>query len=273
MHIIVPIKQVPQTSDVQMDKQTGTMIRSSSASILNPLDLYAISTALQLKDRCQARVSVITMGPQSAVKVLKEAIAMGCDDAVHLTDRAFGGSDTWATSYILSLAVKKLGIPDLIITGERATDGDTAQVGPALASWLGLPAITYVSKIETVDDTFLVVERLMEEGYQKVKTTLPALLTVVKEISSVRLPTLSGKKRAMASSITVWDAQALDADSRFIGLKGSPTKVVKIDVPKVGRNCTVAKVEDDASLVAAVDQLMAFLDEKDLLPKGGAHHG
>jgi len=249
------------------------MIRSSSASILNPLDLYAISTALQLKDRCQARVSVITMGPQSAVKVLKEAIAMGCDDAVHLTDRAFGGSDTWATSYILSLAVKKLGIPDLIITGERATDGDTAQVGPALASWLGLPAITYVSKIETVDDTFLVVERLMEEGYQKVKTTLPALLTVVKEISSVRLPTLSGKKRAMASSITVWDAQALDADSRFIGLKGSPTKVVKIDVPKVGRNCTVAKVEDDASLVAAVDQLMAFLDEKDLLPKGGAHHG
>jgi len=273
MHIKVPIKQVPQTSDVQMDKQTGTMIRSSSASILNPLDLYAISTALQLKDRCQARVSVITMGPQSAVKVLKEAIAMGCDDAVHLTDRAFGGSDTWATSYILSLAVKKLGIPDLIITGERATDGDTAQVGPALASWLGLPAITYVSKIETVDDTFLVVERLMEEGYQKVKTTLPALLTVVKEISSVRLPTLSGKKRAMASSIAVWDAQALDADSRFIGLKGSPTKVVKIDVPKVGRNCIVAKVEDDASLVAAVDQLMAFLDEKDLLPKGGAHHG
>ncbi|MGE4524629.1 MAG: electron transfer flavoprotein subunit beta/FixA family protein [Sphaerochaeta sp.] len=273
MHIIVPIKQVPQTSDVQMDKQTGTMIRSSSASILNPLDLYAISTALQLKDRCQARVSVITMGPQSAVKVLKEAIAMGCDDAVHLTDRAFGGSDTWATSYILSLAVKKLGIPDLIITGERATDGDTAQVGPALASWLGLPAITYVSKIETVDDTFLVVERLMEEGYQKVRTTLPALLTVVKEISSVRLPTLSGKKRAMASSIAVWDAQALDADSRFIGLKGSPTKVVKIDVPKVGRNCIVAKVEDDASLVAAVDQLMAFLDEKDLLPKGGAHHG
>ncbi|HCU30332.1 MAG TPA: electron transfer flavoprotein subunit beta [Sphaerochaeta sp.] len=273
MHIIVPIKQVPQTSDVQMDKQTGTMIRSSSASILNPLDLYAISTALQLKDRCQARVSVITMGPQSAVKVLKEAIAMGCDDAVHLTDRAFGGSDTWATSYILSLAVKKLGIPDLIITGERATDGDTAQVGPALASWLGLPAITYVSKIETVDDTFLVIERLMEEGYQKVRTTLPALLTVVKEISSVRLPTLSGKKRAMASSIAVWDAQALDADSRFIGLKGSPTKVVKIDVPKVGRNCIVAKVEDDASLVAAVDQLMAFLDEKDLLPKGGAHHG
>lgn len=273
MHIIVPIKQVPQTSDVQMDKQTGTMIRSSSASILNPLDLYAISTALQLKDRCQARVSVITMGPQSAVKVLKEAIAMGCDDAVHLTDRAFGGSDTWATSYILSLAVKKLGIPDLIITGERATDGDTAQVGPALASWLGLPAITYVSKIVTVDDTFLVVERLMEEGYQKVRTTLPALLTVVKEISSVRLPTLSGKKRAMASSIAVWDAQALDADSRFIGLKGSPTKVVKIDVPKVGRNCIVAKVEDDASLVAAVDQLMAFLDEKDLLPKGGAHHG
>lgn len=273
MHIIVPIKQVPQTSDVQMDRQTGTMIRSSSASILNPLDLYAISAALELKDRYQARVSVITMGPANAVKVLKEAIAMGCDDAVHLTDRAFGGSDTWATSYILSLAVKKLGIPDLILAGERATDGDTAQVGPALASWLDLPAVTYVSKIETVDGDTLIAERLIEEGYQKVKTSLPALLTVVKEISSVRLPTLSGKKRAMASSIAVWDAQAIQADSRYIGLKGSPTKVVKIDVPKVSRNCILTKVEDDVSLKKGVDQLMAFLEEKDLLPKGGAHHG
>jgi electron transfer flavoprotein beta subunit len=273
MHIIVPIKQVPQTSDVQMDKQTGTMIRSSSASILNPLDLYSVSAALALKDRYQARVSVITMGPQSAVKVLKEAIAMGCDDAVHLTDRAFGGSDTWATSYILSLAVKKLGIPDLILTGERATDGDTAQVGPALASWLGLPVLSYVSKIEQVHADSLIAERLVEEGYQKVRTTLPALLTVIKEISSVRLPTLSGKKRAMASSIAVWDAQALEADSRFIGLKGSPTKVVKIEIPKVSRNCIVAKVEDDASLGAAVDRLIAFLDERDLLGEGGAHHG
>ena len=167
MHIIVPIKQVPQTSDVQMDKQTGTMIRSSSASILNPLDLYAVSAALALKDRYQARVSVITMGPQSAVKVLKEAIAMGCDDAVHLTDRAFGGSDTWATSYILSLAVKKLGIPDLILTGERATDGDTAQVGPALASWLGLPVLSYVSKIEQVHADSLIAERLVERGIRR----------------------------------------------------------------------------------------------------------
>lgn len=273
MHIIVPIKQVPQTSDVQMDKQTGTMIRSSSASILNPLDLYAISAALTLKDRYQGRVSVITMGPASAVKVLKEAIAMGCDDAVHLTDRAFGGSDTWATSYILSLAVKKLGLPDLIMTGERATDGDTAQVGPALASWLAVPAVTYVSKIEEISDGTLIAERLIEEGYQKVSTKLPALLTVVKEISTVRLPTLRGKKKAMASIVTVWDAQSLEADNQFIGLKGSPTKVVKIEVPKVSRNCTVAKVEDDASLKTAVDQLMAFLDAKDLLPKGGAHHG
>ena len=137
----------------------------------------------------------------------------------------------------------------------------------------GKVGAVYVSKIETVDGDTLIAERLIEEGYQKVKTSLPALLTVVKEISSVRLPTLSGKKRAMASSIAVWDAQAIQADSRYIGLKGSPTKVVKIDVPKVSRNCILAKVEDDVSLKKGVDQLMAFLEEKDLLPKGGAHHG
>ncbi len=129
MHSIVLIKQVPQTSDVQMDKETGTMIRSGSAAILNPLDVYALETALRIKDNSGGRVTVITMGPVSAVKVLKEAIAMGADDVYHLNDRAFAGSDTWATSYVLAKAIQKIGIPDLVITGgERATDGDTARL-------------------------------------------------------------------------------------------------------------------------------------------------
>ena len=265
MHSIVLIKQVPQTSDVQMDKETGTMIRSGSAAILNPLDVYALETALQIKDRNGGRVTVITMGPASAVKVLKEAIAMGCDDVYHLNDRAFAGSDTWATSYVLAKAIEKIGIPDLVITGERATDGDTAQVGPAVASWLDLPVLTYVASIENLTSDSLIVERLIEEGYQRVQSPLPALLTVVKEIAEPRLPTLRGKKRAMATNIVTWSASDLDADQAFMGLRGSPTRVVKIATPKVSRQCRMVKVEDDDSLIEAVDQLFTFLEERDLL--------
>ncbi|RFU94102.1 electron transfer flavoprotein subunit beta/FixA family protein [Sphaerochaeta halotolerans] len=265
MHSIVLIKQVPQTSDVQMDKETGTMIRSGSTSILNPLDVYALETALQIKDRNGGRVTVITMGPASAVKVLKEAIAMGCDDVYHLNDRAFAGSDTWATSYVLAKAIEKIGIPDLVITGERATDGDTAQVGPAVASWLDLPVLTYVASIENLTSDSLIVERLIEEGYQRVQSPLPALLTVVKEIAEPRLPTLRGKKRAMATNIVTWSASDLDADQAFMGLRGSPTRVVKIATPKVSRQCRMVKVEDDDSLIEAVDQLFTFLEERDLL--------
>jgi electron transfer flavoprotein beta subunit len=265
MHSIVLIKQVPQTSDVQMDKETGTMIRSGSTSILNPLDVYALETALQIKDRNGGRVTVITMGPASAVKVLKEAIAMGCDDVYHLNDRAFAGSDTWATSYVLAKAIEKIGIPDLVITGERATDGDTAQVGPAVASWLDLPVLTYVASIENLTSDSLIVERLIEEGYQRVQSPLPALLTVVKEIAEPRLPTLRGKKRAMATNIVTWSASDLDADPAFMGLRGSPTRVVKIATPKVSRQCRMVKVEDDDSLIEAVDQLFTFLEERDLL--------
>lgn len=272
MHIIIPIKQVPETSDVQMDKQTGTMIRSGSKSIVNPLDLYALETGLRLKELYGARVTALTMGPASAIKVLKEAIAMGCDDAVHLSDRAFGGSDTWATSYVLAKAIEKIGRPELVIAGERATDGDTGQVGPALASWLDMALISYVSSVELEDGNHLVAERLIEEGYQRVRASLPAVLTVVKEIASPRLPTLSGKKRAIASTIPVWGAKEIGADVDKIGLKGSPTRVVKIATPSVTRHCTVVQGFDDASIVEAVDQLFIFLEERNLLPKIGGTH-
>lgn len=272
MNIIIVIKQVPETGDVQMDKDTGTMIRSSSKSIVNPLDLYALETGLRLKELHGGTVTALTMGPASAVKVLKEAIAMGCDSAVHLSDRAFGGSDTWATSYALAKAIEKLGIPDLVIGGERATDGDTSQVGPALASWLDMALVTYVSSVAVVEGTHLVAERLIEEGYQKVRSTLPALITVVKEIASPRLPTLSGKKRSMASAIPVWGAKDIGADLSCIGLKGSPTRVVKIESPSVTRHCMLVHATDDASVTEAVDKLLLFLEERDLLPNKGAFH-
>lgn len=272
MHIVIPIKQVPETSDVQMDKQTGTMIRNGSKSIVNPLDLYALETGLKLKEKQGGRVTVITMGPASASKVLKEAIAMGCDDAIHLSDRAFGGSDTFSTSYVLAKAIEKLGKPDLIISGERATDGDTGQVGPAMAAWLDMALVSYVSSVKSIDSQTLVAERLIEEGYQLVQAKLPVLLTVVKEIASPRLPTLSGKKRAIESDIPVWTAKDIDADPTCIGLKGSPTRVVKIETPTLTRRCEMAYATDDASTKEAVDQLFAFLDKRNVFnAQGGSN--
>lgn len=267
MHIVVTIKQVPETSNVKMDPETGTMIRSGSESIVNPLDLYALETALRIREETGGKITAITMGPLSAVKVLKEAIAMGCDDAVHLSDRAFGGADTLATSYTLAAAIRKLGRTDLIITGERATDGDTGQVGPGLSSWLGMALVTYAARLESVSETELVVERLLEEGYQKVKAKLPAVLTVVKEIAIPRLPTLTGKKRTLGMEIPVWGAKDLDVDPALLGLKGSPTRVVKIATPKVSRSCTVVKVSEDLPASEAVDRLMEFLESRNVLDR------
>jgi len=265
LEIMIPIKQVPETSNVKMDKDTGTMIREGVVSVINPLDLYAIETGIQLKEKFGGKVTVCTMGPQSAVKALKEAIAMGCDEGFLISDKKFAGADTWATSYTISEAIKKLGSYDLVIAGERATDGDTGQVGPGIAAWLGLPLATYVSKIDNVTDESIVVERLVEDGYQILQMPLPALLTVVKEISNPRLPTLRGKKKARACQLQVMSAADLQLNDACIGLKGSPTRVIKIGYPKVSRSGKIFKASGDAGLNEAVDALFQFLEEKELI--------
>jgi electron transfer flavoprotein beta subunit len=271
LDILVPIKQVPETSNVKMDPETGTMIRDGVGTVVNPLDLYAIETALRLRETHGGTVTALTMGPSPAVKALREAIAMGCDEAVFVSDRAFGGADSWATSYTLAQAIKQAGRYDLIICGERATDGDTGQVGPGIAAWLQLPLATYVAAVTTLPGhdgpVGLRVERLVEEGYQILELPLPALLTVVKEIGSPRLPTLRGKKRAKVTEIPVLNAQNLDLDPAFIGLKGSPTKVVKVATPKVTRSGTVVSARDETEVAHAVDRLLAFLEARDLLPR------
>jgi electron transfer flavoprotein beta subunit len=268
--IIVPIKQVPETSNVKMDPQTGTMIRDGVETVVNPLDLYAIETAIRLKEAHGGTITAISMGPRSAEKALREAIAMGCDAGVLVSDRAFAGADTWATSYTLSQAIRALGRFDLIVAGERATDGDTGQVGPGIAAWLDLPLATYVAAITGVSEAgTLTVERLVEEGYQILELPLPALLTVVKEVGAPRLPTLRGKKRAKAAEIPLWGAANLDLDPAFLGLKGSPTRVVKVSTPRVTRGGTVVRAPDAEAIAGAVDALMAFLAERDLLPHGG----
>jgi len=265
VNIIIPIKQVPETSNVKMDKETGTMIREGVQTVINPLDLYALETGIQLKERFGGKITVLSMGPPSATKALKEAVAMGCDDAVLLSDKKFAGSDTWATSYTIAQAIKEMGDYDLIIAGERATDGDTGQVGPGIAAWLDVPLATYVSKIENVDDKKLVVERLVEEGYQKLQIPMPALLTVVKEISNPRLPTLRGKKRARATEVPILTAEKMNLNQDALGLKGSPTKVVKIDFPTVTRGGTVVKIEGEDGVEEAVDRLLDFLRGKELI--------
>lgn len=265
MRIIVPIKQVPETSNVKMDPETGTMIRTGVETVVNPLDLYAIEAALRLKHEYGGTVIALSMGPSQASKALKEAVAMGCDEAILVSDRKFSGSDTWATSYTLAQAIRKAGIYDLVICGERATDGDTAQVGPGIASWLDLPLATYVARVDSIAAGVLSVERLVEEGYQLLSMPLPCLITVVKEIASPRLPTLRGKKYARQLSIPVYSSENLDLDPSRLGLKGSPTKVVKIDSPRLTRGGTTIKASDDEGLVLAVDGLLDFLESKALI--------
>jgi len=265
LKIIVPIKQVPETSNVKMDPDTGTVIRAGVETVVNPLDLFALESALRLKEKYVGTVTVLSMGPPQAVKALKEAVSMGCDEAILVSDRKFGGSDTWATSYTLAQAVKKIGTFDLIIAGERATDGDTGQVGPGIASWLDIPVATYVAKIESVADGKITLERLVEDGYQILNMALPCLLTVVKEIASPRLPTLRGKIFARQMQIPVFSTENLELEPTALGLKGSPTKVVKIDTPKVTRGGTVVRAVDDESIASAVDQLMSFLTQKGVL--------
>ncbi|MCL5070181.1 MAG: electron transfer flavoprotein subunit beta/FixA family protein [Actinobacteria bacterium] len=265
MNIIIPIKQVPETGNVKMDEETGTMIREGVESIINPLDLYAIETAIVLVQKHGGKTTVISMGPPSAEKALREAISMGCDQGILVTGNEFKGSDTWATSFVLSESIKNIGGYDLILTGERATDGDTGQVGPGIASFLDIALATYVSKIVEIDDKKITVERLVEKGYQTLRMPLPSLLTVVKEISYPRLPTLRGKQKAKKTQIPIWSADTLKLDKSKLGLKSSPTRVVKISHPKITRGGTVVKPHDDKSLSDAVDKLVEFIRNKELI--------
>ncbi|MCU0666015.1 MAG: electron transfer flavoprotein subunit beta/FixA family protein [Candidatus Omnitrophica bacterium] len=231
MNIIVCIKQVPETTEVRINPETNTLIREGVKSIINPFDMYAIEEAIRLKEKTNGKVLVLTMGPAQAESALKEAISLGADEGYLICDRAFAGSDTWATSYTLAGAIKKMGEFDLIICGKQASDGDTAQVGPGIAAHLNIPQVTYVKKIEEIKDKSLRVERMMEEGYEVIQTPLPALITVVKEINQPRLASLKGMMRAKSAKINLLTQKELALDAQNIGLCGSPTQVVKIFTP------------------------------------------
>ena len=230
-NVVVCVKQVPDTTDVRIDPETKTLVREGVPSIVNPFDTYALEEGIRIREKAGGKVTVLSMGPPQAVEALKECLAVGADEAVLLSDRAFAGSDTLATAYALSLAIKKIGA-SVVLCGKQAWDGDTAQVGPGVAEELDIPHATYVRKI-TLDGETAVVERLIEGGYEKVELALPALFTVVKEINEPRLPSLRGKLRAKSAKIPVWDPKDIDADTARLGLLGSPTEVVRVFSPEV----------------------------------------
>ncbi|HHW00066.1 MAG TPA: electron transfer flavoprotein subunit beta/FixA family protein [Clostridiaceae bacterium] len=231
MNVIVCVKQVPGTNEVKINKETNTIIREGVESILNPFDTYAVEEGLRIKDKTGGKVTVISMGIPSVADMLKETIALGADEAVLLSDRAFAGADTLATSYALSMGIRKIGNYDLIICGKQASDGDTAQVGPSLAEKLDIPHATNIRKIEEIKEGYIRCQRLTDDGYEVIEMSLPAVITVVKEINEPRLPSLKGMMRAKKATIPVWTAADINADINRCGLKGSPTQVIKTFVP------------------------------------------
>ena len=232
MNIIVCIKQVPGTTEIKIDPKTNTLVREGVKSIVNPFDTYALEEGVRLKERYGGKVTVITMGPPQAEEALRETISLGADEAILLSDRAFAGSDTWATSYVLSKAITKIANYDIVICGRQTLDGDTGQVGPELSEMLKIPFISYVSKVEEIKDKHIRVQRMIEEGHEVIETTLPAVITVVKEINVPRLPSLRGSMKAKTAKIPVWTAADIGAEPDKVGIAGSPTRVVKIFFPK-----------------------------------------
>lgn len=258
MKILVCIKQVPNTNNVKIDPVKGTLIREGVESIINPDDKNAIEEALILKDTNRSHVTVLTMGPQQAKNALYEAISMGVDEAVLLCDKAFAGSDTWATSQVLSKAIRHLGVFDLIFCGRQAIDGDTAQVGPQLAEQLNLPQVTCVKKIRKIDDRQIIVERALEDGFEVIAAELPALLTVVRELNMPRFPKVRGIVEAFEKPITVLGAEDIGIDPSVTGIKGSPTQVKRTFAPpaKAAGQRLVGSTQE------VVDSLFRHLREK-----------
>ncbi len=254
MKIVVCIKQVPDTVEVRINPETGTLIREGVPSIINPYDMHAIEAGLYIREKAGGNLTVVTMGPPQAESALRYAISMGADDAVLLTDKAFAGSDTWATSYILSKAIEKLGA-DIVICGKQAIDGDTAQVGPETAEFLGIPHISYVRRIEDVTQNSIRVQRMMDEGYDIVESSFPVLLTVVKELNEPRLPSLKGKMAAKKGGIKKWGSSDINADDKKIGLKGSPTQVKNIFVPEARADRKIFQGTTEEQVDALIKEL------------------
>lgn len=260
MNIVVCIKQVPDTTEIKINPETGTMIRDGVASIINPDDKGGLEMAIQLKEQFGAHVTVITMGPPQADIILREAFAMGADRAIHLTDRKFAGADTLATSYALAGALKKLDF-DLLITGRQAIDGDTAQVGPQIAEFLDLPQVSYTQELKFDGEKYFTIKKATEEGYQMLQVEAPCVVTVLSSANTPRYMSVGGIVDAYQKEVELWGKDNIEVDEENLGLKGSPTRVRKAFTREVKPSGELYEVGTDE----AVGIIISKLKEKFIL--------
>jgi len=263
MKIIVLVKQVPNTSEVKLDPKTGNLIREGIESIINPDDRHALEAALRIKQETGGKIVVLSMGPGQAIDAVSEAMGMGADEGILLSDRAFAGADTWATSSTLGKAIETVGEYDLVLAGRQAIDGDTAQIGPQVAEFLHIPQVSYVCAIEKIKKKTLVVRRRLEDGYERVECNLPALLTVIGELNTPRYPRMDRLIDACREKapIRIWNAADIGVRVQDMGLEGSLTHVIKTFAPKLQRKTEMLQGDPKT----AVKDLMGKLKEKKLL--------
>ncbi len=273
MKLVVLVKQVPNTTKVKLDPKTGNLIREGLESIVNPDDLHALEAAIRIKEETGATVIAVSMGPPQAVDALTQSLGMGADKGILLCDRAFAGADTWATSLTLSRAIEKIGEVDLILCGHQAIDGDTAQIGPQVADWLGIAQATYVKEIEQVTDKTpgdpgqpeqpgqIIVKRRLENGVERLACQLPALVTVIKELNQPRYAHMERLITACTEKtpILVWNAADINVNTCEVGLEGSNTHVIKTFTPNFKRQKEILEGSKDE----VVEQLFSRLKKSD----------
>jgi len=262
MDFIVCVKQVPDTTEVEVDRESGTIIREGVPSILNPFDEFALNEAIRMKERTGGRITVLSMGPPQAREALRKCLAIGADEAILLTDKAFAGSDTWATSFTLARAVEKLGKYDIIFCGQQATDGDTAQVGPELARQLNLPQMTYVERIEEIDERTVTCKKETDGGYQRMKSRLPALLAFISTPDfEPKIPNIREVMEAKRKTLSQWGVEELEDKDGDYGLDGSPTQVIRVFAPpQRGEGVMIEESPD-----TAVDKLIEYLESEGII--------
>ncbi|AAK42928.1 electron transfer flavoprotein subunit alpha [Saccharolobus solfataricus] len=263
LKVVVSIKQVPDVDELRIDPVTNNLVREGVPAVINPPDLHAIEEAVRLKERYGAKTIVITMGPPQADSALREALAMGIDEAYLISDRAMAGADTWATSYTISKAVQKLGGADLILFGRRAVDGETEQVGPQTGKWLGLPVIGYVSEIKSLEKDKIVVTRTTEFDEEVIEAPVPVVLTILEVANKPRQPDILSLIKAKTAKVTVWNKDDIKAEPNKIGLAGSPTKVIKVQPPPKTRKAEIIDGKKDVEKAAKwfLDKIFESLKE------------
>ncbi|MBN2098983.1 MAG: electron transfer flavoprotein subunit beta/FixA family protein [Dehalococcoidia bacterium] len=255
MNVIVCIKQVPAKIKIEIDPKTSALASGGVDRAINPPDLYALEEGIRIKEKTKGKVTVLTVGPAKADESLKEAIGYGADDAVLLSDPAFEGSDTWATSLVLAKAIRKIGQFDLVLCGKQSIDGETGQVGPMLGEALGVPFVSLVNRIDELGQESIKMMRMSDEGHQLIEMTLPGVITVVKEINVPRIPSLRGLMAAKKAAITVWNARELGIDPATVGMAGSPTRVSRVFFPQRASQGEMLQGDPESQVEQLVERL------------------